>query len=102
MFGSKPSVMLVIRGLGSSLTRQEFEKRYKKRIPLFLEVPGLIQKYFSYDQSTAEWAGIYLWETQEALDNYLTSDLLESIKSAYDLPGLPRLECYPIVGILKD
>ena len=98
----KPAEMLIIRGVGSTLTREEFEKRFTQRMPLFLEVPGLIQKYFSYDRETAEWAGIYLWETPEALDDYLSSDLPETIQSAYDLPDVPKLERYPIVGILRS
>jgi heme-degrading monooxygenase HmoA len=102
MSNIKPSVMLVVRGVGSNLSFEEFEKRYKERLPLFLEVPGLLQKYFSYDHVTKEWAGIYLWKSREALDAYLASDLRKSIASAYELTTPPTLEIYPIIKALKE
>ncbi len=98
----KPSVMLIVRGVGSDLSFEEFEKRYKERLSLFLEVPGLLQKYFSYDHATKEWAGIYLWESQKALDDYLQSDLVKSIKSAYSSAAPPKFEIYPIVAMVRE
>lgn len=98
----KPSIMMVVRSQERKLSFDEFEKRYKERLSLFRDVPGLVQKYFSYDQSTMEWAGIYLWDSQENLDAYLESDLRKSIPSAYGLTEPPKIEFYPIVGMLRD
>ena len=94
--------MLIVRGLGSKLSREEFEKRYKERMPKIRDVSGLVQKYYAYDPSTEAWAGIYLWQSPEALDAYLASDLRRSIQSAYELTAPPRIERYPIVDVLRD
>lgn len=94
--------MLIVRGLKSKLSREEFESRYKKRLPRFRNVTGLLQKYYSYDESSGEWAGIYLWDSEESLAAYLDSDLRKSIPAAYELTEPPRVERFPIVDILRS
>ena len=100
MNDSRPAIMLIVGGLKSNLPREEMERRYKERLPQFREVPGLIQKYYSYDEATSEWAGIYLWASEEALADFLASDLRKSIPAAYELTGPPRIERFAIVDRL--
>ena len=101
MAETQPKIMLIVRGLKSNLTRDELEKRYKDRMPDFRKVEGLVQKYYAYDESTREWAGIYFWASEKALAAYLESDLRKSIPSAYELTDPPRIERYPIVDVLR-
>ena len=101
MDDARPAVMLIVRGLKSALSREEFERRYKERLPQFRELEGLVQKYYSYEESTGEWAGIYLWDSEESLAAYLASDLRKSIPSAYELTEPPRIERMPIVDVLR-
>jgi heme-degrading monooxygenase HmoA len=101
MVDAQPTIMLIVRGMKSELSREELERRYKERLPQFRNVAGLIQKYYSYDESTEEWAGIYLWDSEESLARYLDSDLRKSIASAYELKEPPRLERFPIVDVLR-
>jgi heme-degrading monooxygenase HmoA len=101
MSNAQPTVMLIVRGLKSKLSHDELERRYKERMPQFRDVPGLLQKYYSYDSSTEEWAGIYLWESEESAAAYLESDLRKSIPSAYELTQPPRVERFPIVDVLR-
>lgn len=101
MIDARPRVMLIVRDLKSELSREEFERRYKERLPLFRDVTGLIQKYYSYDESTGKWAGIYLWDSEESLAGYLESDLRKSIAAAYELVEPPRVERFPIVDVLR-
>lgn len=100
MVDTRPAIMLIVRGLKSALSRDEFERRYKERLPRFREVPGLIQKYYAYDEPTGEWAGIYLWDSEESVGNYLESDLRKTIASAYELTKPPRIERFRIVDVL--
>jgi len=97
----KPTLMLIVRGLKSKLPHDEMVRRSKERMPLFREVPGLLQKYYAYDSSTEEWAGIYLWESEDAARAYIESDLRKSIPSAYELTEPPRVERFPIVDVLR-
>ena len=101
MNDTQPAIMLIVRGLKSELSREEFERRYRERLPRFRDVPGLIQKYYSYDESTEEWAGIYLWDSEESLAAYLESDLRKTIPTAYELTEPPRMERFRIVEVLR-
>lgn len=101
MSSVQPTIMLIVRGLKSDLPYDEMERRYKERLPQFREVPGLVQKYYSADPSTGEWAGIYLWDSEESLAAYLESDLRKTIPSAYELTGPPQIERFPIVDVLR-
>ena len=101
MADARPTIMLIVRGLKSKLPPDEFERRYKERMPRFREIPGLVQKYYSHDESTNEWAGIYLWDSEKSLASYLESDLRRSIASAYELTEPPRIERFQIVDVLR-
>lgn len=100
MDDARPAIMLIIRGLKSRLSREELERRYKERLPQFRRVAGLVQKYYSYDESTNEWAGIYLWDSEQSLTGYLRSDLCKSIPVAYELTEPSRIERFQIVDVL--
>lgn len=102
MVPTRPAIMLIVRGLKSRLPREELERRYKERMPEFRGFRGLIQKYYSYDESTGEWAGIYLWDSEESLGEYLASDLRGSIPEAYELVQSPRVERFPIIDELRS
>jgi heme-degrading monooxygenase HmoA len=101
MPNAQPTIMLIVRGLKSALSREEMDRRYKERMPEFRELTGLVQKYYSYDEATGEWAGIYLWDSEESLAAYLESDLRKTIPSAYELTGPPQIERYPLVDVLR-
>jgi len=101
MATSRPSIMLIVKGLKSKLSREEFERRYKERLPRFRELPGLLQKYYCYDSASGDWAGIYLWDSEESLAEYLDSDLRKSIAEAYELTAPPVLERFVIVDALR-
>jgi heme-degrading monooxygenase HmoA len=101
MPNGKPAIMLVVRGLKSDLPYEELKKRTKERMPQFRELPGLVQKYYAYDDEKNEWAGIYFWDSEESLAAYLESDLKKTIPSAYELTGPPEVERFPIVDVLR-
>ena len=101
MSNARPAILLIVRGLKSKLPYEEMERRARERMPEFRALPGLVQKYYSYDESTQEWAGIYLWDSEESLAAYLESDLRKTIPSAYELTGPPQIERYPVVEVLR-
>jgi heme-degrading monooxygenase HmoA len=101
MAASQPRIMLIVGGLKSNLSNEELERRYRERMPQFRDVPGLVQKYYSYDQATQEWAGIYLWESEEALAAFLESDLRRSIPEAYELTEPPVIQRFPVIDVLR-
>ncbi len=101
MAAVQPRIMLIVRGLKTKLSREEFLRRTRERQPKFRELPGLIQKYYAYDETNDGWSGIYLWDSEESLAKYLESDLRKTIAAAYELTEPPRVERFPIVDILR-
>lgn len=101
MANRQPAILLIVRGLKSKLSRDELEKRYKERMPQFRDLPGLIQKYYAYDEATGEFAGIYLWDSEGSVKKYLESDLRKTIPAAYELTEPPKIERFRIVDVLR-
>jgi hypothetical protein len=97
---SGPGILLSIR-FKSSLDPDELKKRYRERMPAFRALPGLLQKYYVHDPSTEEWGGIYLWDSQTSLDEYLASDLRKSIPETYGIVGAPRVERLGVIELLR-
>lgn len=101
MSNVRPTIMLIVRGLKSDLPHEELERRAKERAPQFRKLPGLVQKYYVVDDATGEWAGVYLWDSEESVQAYLASDLRKSIPAAYELKGPPQVERFAVVDVLR-
>ena len=100
MTPSGAAVMMSVR-FRSRLLPDELTRRYEERMPEFRRLPGLIQKYYVHDEATGEWGGIYLWESEQAMQGYLASDLRQSIAAVYEVEGAPRVETLRIVDRLR-
>ena len=98
---TQPTIMMIVRGLKSDLDYDEMIRRAEERMPMFREFEGLLQKYYSYDEATDEWAGIYVWDSQESLDEFLGSELRASIPAAYELKTKPQVDVIPLVSALR-
>lgn len=95
-----PGILVMVK-FKSSLSHDELVRRYKERLPEFQALPGLLQKYYVYDPSSDEWGGVYLWDSQASLDEYMESDLRKSIPEVYEVVGTPRLEISTIRDVLR-
>lgn len=76
----------------SGLDDIEVRRNLEERLALFRAVPGLLQKYYAQEDSTGDYCGIYLFDSQESLQAYRSSDLARSIPPTYELVGAPRVE----------
>ena len=68
--------------------------------PSFLDVPGLVQKFYGRDESTGAYCGIYFFESQEALAAYRQSELARTIPAAYEAVEV-RPELYDVLYSLR-
>ena len=98
---SGPVVTLLVR-FKSPLSFDEVVKVVEERAPEFRALGGLQQKYYLQDADSGEYAGLYLWETLDALSAFRESELRASIARAYQVEGEPRVEVYRVFKTLRD
>ena len=80
----------------SSLDPEELDRRIVERRPRFLEVPGLVQKFYGRDESTGDVCGIYFFEDQSALAAFRETELAKTISTAYEAKEV-RPEIYDVL-----
>ena len=93
--------LVVVVKFESRYDADEIKRRYPERMPRFRALEGLVQKYYLHDPATDSWCGVYVWETKEAAQAYLTSDLRRSIPEAYGVVGTPRVEAFEVIDVLR-
>ena len=84
-------IIQIIR-LRSDLSEEALLKTAQERAPQFKALKGLIQKYYVRREGPGAYAGIYVWESKEAMMAYKTSDLAATIPEAYQITGPPEIE----------
>ena len=85
----------------SGLSHDEVIRNLEERLPLFRAVPGLVQKYYAREPATGDYVGVYLFESEQALLNYRSSEVAGSIPSVYQLEGTPRVEIMELLFPLR-
>ncbi len=98
---AEPAVLLLVR-FKSRLSLDEVNKVMNERAPEFRALPGLQQKYYLQETESGDYAGLYLWESPEALSEYQKSELKASIGEAYQVEGEPRVEVYRVLMPLRS
>jgi len=64
---------------------------------IYRDMPGLISKAFVYDPATREYGGNYVWETREAVDAFLASEIVVQAREKF---GDPVYSVHPIAVYL--
>lgn len=98
---SNVAVVMIVK-FRSRLAGDELRRRYTERMPEFRKLPGLIQKHYFHDAASDEWGGIYMWDSEEAMQGYLASELRASIASVYEVEGAPRVEVLSVRDHLRS
>ncbi len=96
-----PTVVLLVR-FRSSLSFREIMQVVEDRASQFQALAGLQQKHYLQDPASGEYAGLYLWESPDALAEFQESELRASIAEVYQMDGKPRVEVYRVVKTLRD
>ena len=98
---TRPTHVLLAK-FKSLLSLGEVQNVLNDRIDDFRALAGLQQKYYLVDPASGEYAGLYLWESAEALSEFRDSELRATIAEAYQTVGEPRVEVFHIFDILRD
>lgn len=86
----------------SALSFDQVKQVVEERIPEFAALPGLLQKYYLQDAESGEYAGLYIWESAEALAEFRQSELRAGFAKAYQAQGEPHIEVYKVLKVLRE
>ncbi|HMK11004.1 MAG TPA: YdhR family protein [Acidimicrobiales bacterium] len=71
--------ILIVNFNLDGMTEEEFEHGCEELAPVFAAVPGLISKVWLADHAEGIYGGVYTFESEKALDDYLQSDLFAKV-----------------------
>ena len=98
---NQPKIILRVK-FKSALPMDKIMEIAKERADEFRALSGLHQKYYFQDAATGEIGGLYIWDSQEAMNAYRESELRASIASAYETIDQPQIEVLNIFMQLRD
>ncbi|MEJ2740875.1 MAG: YdhR family protein [Dehalococcoidia bacterium] len=93
--------MKVIFKTKEQSSEAEQRQLMSKLVEVYKNVPGIKQKYFLADPKTGEVGGFYAFESQEAVDEYLKSDVYKQVVLS-NTQVEPKVETFIIIdsGVL--
>ena len=80
------------------ITHDDYMKIADDMAPVFAEVEGLKSKVWLEDQENNTYGGVYTWESKQAYDNYVESDLFKGVGSNPSFVNISSKD----FGILDD
>jgi hypothetical protein len=80
--------ILIVNFNLDGLSEEEFESSSDEVAPAFAAVPGLTSKVWLADRAEGIFGGVYTFESEQAVDDYLRSDLFAAFAST---PGLVNI-----------
>ncbi len=95
-----PEMLLMVR-FRSPLPLEEVEKIMAQRAPNFVALDGLRQKYYLEITTSGEYAGLYVWDSAEALTAYRENHLAAGIAEAYQTDDEPTIEIFRVIDTIK-
>lgn len=98
---AEPTLVMLVK-FKSALSLEDILKVSQERADDYRALGGLLQKYYLEDPVAGEVAGLFFWESLDALDAFRQSDLRASIASAYKIVGEPRIEVFKIHETLRE
>ena len=70
---------ILVINFTADATPEQFDALVQQDAPIFADVEGLIHKYFLSNFEEKTFGGVYMFETQKALDAYMSGDIYKSI-----------------------
>jgi hypothetical protein len=80
--------ILIVNFSLDGISEEEFERSADELAPAFAAVPGLASKVWLADRAEGVFGGVYSFESEKAVDDFLQSDLFAGVAST---PGLVNI-----------
>ena len=71
--------ILIVNFNIDGMTEEEFEHGCEELAPVFAAVPGLVSKVWLADRAEGIFGGVYTFESEKAIDDYVQSDLFAKV-----------------------
>lgn len=84
----------------SRLTHDEVMERFEGRSDRYRGVPGLLQKYYVHYSKTDEYGGVYIWESEDALQKWRDTNLAGTLAETYQVSAGPTSEVAEVMLVL--
>lgn len=75
--------VLVTFVLPTAIPRAKILEAFEKSAPRFRAAPGLIRKYYSYDEANHTGHSVYLWESEAAARAYMDDGFVTSFQERF-------------------
>jgi len=85
----------------SEMPAEEVMEIYEQRAPRYRAQDGLRQKYYLRYSGTEEHGAVYVWDSEEALEAFRSSELYRTIPEAYRVQGTPEITTAEVVMTLR-
>jgi len=87
--------------LPQAISLQQARETFLSTAPKYLDMPGLIRKYYFISEDGAKAGGIYLWASREDANRVYTEEWKAFVRGKYGTePDLTFLECPVVVDNL--
>jgi hypothetical protein len=80
--------ILIVNFNLDGLSEEAFESSCDELAPAFAAIPGLVSKVWLADRAEGTFGGVYMFDSEQAVDEYLHSDLWAAVGST---PGLVNI-----------
>ncbi|MDB4756263.1 MAG: YdhR family protein [Pirellulaceae bacterium] len=64
----------------TGISREEYDAVLAEVSSVFTGIPGLQSKYYLADDQGNTYGGVYVWENQQAMLDYLAGEIFQGIK----------------------
>jgi heme-degrading monooxygenase HmoA len=76
-----PVTVLVVVKTPPGVTRGQIEEGFRKAVPLYEKVPGLVRKSFTVNDEG--FGGMYLWKNRASAQNWFNDSWRAKVKASY-------------------
>lgn len=97
---SEKKAAWVVFKMDKKMSTDEWRERFSPAYDVIYNLPGLFSKCYWVNQAKEEWGALYVFDSQEDLNSYLTSDLWMKIIPAKfgSKPEVTILDLGPIIS----
>lgn len=76
-------VVILKFGVKGQLSRKDFLDLCNQSVPMFQSVPGMIRKYYCYDEAEHCGHSVYLWESEQSARSFFNDDMIAIMKETF-------------------